>query len=311
MVLSVGLVGLIGCVGGCAPHDPVVGTGARPVINGTPTMAGQYPAVGALVVDLQPTCSGTLITPNAVLTAAHCLDPLFIGDSIPGFTRVLDANLVGPADVTAGAMAIQHPDFDLESEMEPSLGQWNDIGVLILSADVPGAELAILPDPAEAMELLPGISLDLVGYGLTSNDSFDVGVKHHGSAKLVQAVQHELFISEPGEQQNCNGDSGGPAFAELSGGTRIVGTVSRAPDTNPVCDHGGIDTRVDAYLDWIHLLVEVPCGGLEVPCSVDCVGDDCDGEGGGCGCRSGSGGAPAIGLVLLALIAVTKRRRRV
>lgn len=302
MVLA---VALLGCVA-----DPVVGTSGRPVINGVPTPAGQYPAVGALVVDFQPACSGTLIAPNAVLTAAHCLDPLFIGDSIPGFTLVLDANLVGAADVTAGTMAIRHPDFDLLSEMEPTLGQWNDIGVLILGADVPNAELAILPDPTEAMELVPGIALDLVGYGLTSNDTFDFGVKHHGTAKLVQAVQHELFISEPGEQQNCNGDSGGPAFAALSGGTRIVGTVSRSPDTDPVCDHGGIDTRVDAYLDWIHSLVEVPCGGLEVPCG-DCVGDDCDGEdGGGCGCRGGSDGAPAIGLVLLALIAVTKRRRR-
>lgn len=292
----------IGCVA-----DPEVGTSARPVIDGIPTAEGQYPAVGALVVDQQPMCSGTLIAPNAVLTAAHCLDPLFVGDAIPGFTRALDANQVRVTDVVDGLTAIQHPRFELQADMDPSLGRWDDIGVLILAADVLDAEVAVLPTPDEAAALEPGFVLELVGYGLTSNEVFEAGVKHHGSGTLLQVGEHELFISEPGEQQNCNGDSGGPAFASLFGAVRIVGTVSRSPDTNPTCDHGGIDTRVDAYLSWIHSLVEVPCGGLEEPCEA-CTGEDCDDDGGGC--RIGTGNAPGMVILLLALISVLARRRR-
>ncbi len=273
-------------VAACA--EPDVALTHQPVIGGDLTPAGRYPATGALMTDLGdgpvPTCSGTLIGPRAVLTAAHCLDPELIGNAIPGFTLALDANAAGAEEIVAGAALHEHPSFDLGADITDGIGHWYDIGVLELAADAPTHDYEILPSPDEATALADVNQVGLVGYGLTSNDAYEVGVKHDGTADLVNVGDWELFIAQPGQQQNCNGDSGGPAFADLDGQRRIVGTVSRSPDSNTVCDHGGIDTRVNAYLDWIHQNADVPCGGLKAPCS--------DSPGGG-GCNS----TPPTGLL--------------
>lgn len=285
---------------------PEVGHSERPVINGTPTPAGMFPATGALMADLggglEPSCTGTLIAPRAVLTAGHCVDAFFTGGQTPSFTLEADANNAPAASIVAGASHHPHPDFDIQADLPDGVTQWNDIAVLLLAADVPGAEIAILPTPEESEALAPGASLDLVGYGLTSADGFAVGVKHHGNGDLRELGTHELLISEPGQQQNCNGDSGGPALVDLGAGPRIIGVVSRSPDQDPTCDHGGIDTRVDAYLEWIHSLVEVECGGLMGPCETEA-------EGGGC-CSTGRGGELPGALVLVGAVAVLLARRR-
>ncbi len=294
-----------------------------PVIGGELTPEGLYPATGALITGGQPTCTGTLISPTVVLTAAHCVDPLFIGDEVPGFTLENDANNATASQIVSGEDTRQHPDFSLQSDPGPGVGKWFDVGLLILSDPITSVDYAIMPSVEEATDgLASGMDVEIVGYGLTSTTGFDVGVKFHGLADLVEVGSHELFIAEPGQQQNCNGDSGGPAFVDIDGQQRLVGTVSRAPDSDPTCDHGGIDTRVDPYLEWIHSQVDLPCGtGLSDPCETDPDAGSDDGpdgggpgadgiEGGGC-CSvagDGPGGSALLGLLVLALVFLIRRR---
>jgi hypothetical protein len=289
------------------------------VIGGDLTPDGLYPATGALITGGQPSCTGTLISPTVVLTAAHCVDPLFIGGEVPGFTLQNDANSATGAAVVAGEATRQHPDFDLQSNPGPGIGQWYDVGLLILAEPITSVDYAIMPGIDEANAgMAAGMDVEIVGYGLTSTTGFAVGVKHHGLADLVEVGSHELFIAEPGQQQNCNGDSGGPAFVDIDGEERLVGIVSRSPDENPTCDHGGIDTRVDPYLPWIHEQVELPCGtGLSDACPEPDAGPDegpdgggpgADGEDGG-GCCSVGGDSPG-GSALLALLVLVLTTRR-
>ncbi|HLU68447.1 MAG TPA: trypsin-like serine protease [Kofleriaceae bacterium] len=316
------------------PGAPRTGAGSGAVINGEVAQDGQFPATGALVVDydgdFQPTCTGTLIAENVVLTAAHCVDDVFLDGEVPGFTLVIDANAVTAADVYPGASKHKHPQFDLFNTPEPGVGIWYDIGLLILAEPVTGVTPELLPTPEQADATLQvDAQVDLVGYGYTDQEAGEFGVKAVGRASLVEVGSHEIWIAKPGEQQNCNGDSGGPAYLEPEGGgRRIFGVVSRSPDDNATCDHGGIDTRVDPYLPWIEEVLAGSDAGLPGPpdaappppdaaaepdAGSDAgigAGGDGDEGGGGCGCRTGGpGGAASSGLLVLLCAGIAQRMR--
>lgn len=308
-----------GCVVEEAP-----GVERRPVINGTPTPEGMYPATGALILDGQAACTGTLIEPDVVLTAAHCVHDFLTNGSVPGFTLVHDARQVNPADVVPGIAAHAHEGFDLFGQPEPGVQQWHDIGLLVLAEPIPDVVPERLPSIAEAdSTLVPGAEVEIVGYGVTEQVTFSYGVKTHGVATLVEVGAGELLIAEPGEQQNCNGDSGGPAYLELDDGSRrVFGVVSRSPDDDTNCDHGGIDTRVDVYLDWIDSKLGGGGGdagptdaGPEPDAGAPDAGDDAgiggdeDDDDAGCGCRAGKSPDGGLGGLLLVLLVAARVRR--
>ncbi len=291
------------CAGGCA--SPELGTRADQVIGGAATPEGVYPGVGALLYDLgdgpEAGCTGTLIAPTVVLTAAHCVDPQLGGDALLAFTLAHDTVRAPPAMV-AIERKVQHAQFSLDNQLEPGLGQWFDIGLVFLATPITEVAPVLLPRPDHAPDVVVDLDLAIVGYGRTSNASGAVGVKHDATTKLVSLNAWELQVAGGGGQpQNCHGDSGGPALAELDG-ARVVGVVSRSFDLSQTCLAGGTDTRVDAYLTWMFEedLPGVPCGSGLAP--------GCEDEG---GC-SASGRTPAapLALAVVALWALSARRRR-
>ncbi|HVV86107.1 MAG TPA: trypsin-like serine protease [Kofleriaceae bacterium] len=313
-VLGVGgLVGLGGLgLGACTEPYPDVGARADEVIGGQVTPDGMYPGVGGLLYDLgegpQLGCTGTLISPTVVLTAAHCVDPQLGGDELVGFTFAHDTVTAPPPMITVDHK-VRHEQFDLQADIPPGLGHWYDIGLVFLAQPVTDVAPVKLPRPTDKPSLVADADLTIVGYGRTSNETGDVGVMHDAATKLVSLGDFELQVAGGnGQPQNCNGDSGGPALVELDG-TRTVGIVSRSFDGMPNCLNGGVDTRVDAYLDWITAqgVTDLPCGsGNAAACK-----DDDDGDDGGC--CSTSRHAPGGSILLAGLVAgglVRRRRRR-
>ena len=310
-------------LGGCVVDDSM-STTTQSVIGGTVTQAGVYPATGALIAEVQGQfivfCTGTLIAPDAVATAAHCLiAPPEIGDFMPSFTLALNANNVTTAQLFRGREKHSHPQFDENGPGTGSLSREYDIGIVLLTQPVPGVAPAYLPTAAEAATLVQGMPLEITGYGQTNAaNQNSVGVKYNATTTLSEVGQYEIGVGTPGAAQNCHGDSGGPAYMHVGSGLRMIGIVSRGyTGGEDTCDKGGIDTRTDVYRSWLGMYTTLPD-----PPSEPTPPDDDTGSGSGSGSGPGSGsdqpppgesggcnaGHRTSGLALLALLLIRRRR---
>jgi secreted trypsin-like serine protease len=283
-VLLVAIAGASGCAPG-SMHD--TGTFEQQIIGGETAEPGEFPATGALVRGLRFTCTATLIAPDVVVTAAHCLG----GDGWGDFGFTLEEDLTKDVSNVVPAMIThQYPDFR-DSESFPEMARKNDVGVVILEEPILGVPIERLDSDDDPIDLATGTELQLCGYG---RDSWSIaktaGRKRDADVVVDLANYWELQTLESGPQP-CRGDSGGPVFAETPYGRRLVGIVSRAIGDSHKCDSGAIYTRVAQYSDWIREAAQ----DREEGCAV--------------GSRTGSSAA-TWSIALLAVVLAHRRRRR-
>ena len=226
-------------------------TRSSAIVGGAPSEPSAFPATGMLVVQSGPQsglmCTATLIAPDVALTAAHCLKPPRFGGF--GFTLDPDAS-DGTAEVVPVLLYHQHPAFDDSVDKFLDLGARNDIGIIILSRPI----LDVMPEQidrsASGPVVDPGSQLALCGYGRVQWDLTAPAIKRDAHV-VVDRAQDREFSTTAVDPQPCNGDSGGPLFADTPTGRRIVGVVSRAMGPSVMCDTGAIITRVGPYAKWI------------------------------------------------------------
>lgn len=214
----------------CVDAEPI-GQRAEAIVAGNVTAAD--PAIVALTeADGRVVCSGTLISPHVVLTAAHCgID----AKTFRSFRAVFGASARAGL-VVALSDARVHPDFDAKTFA-------NDLALLTLRArsEIPPVALA---DKGGAASL-PTAKLRIVGFGISAAMAGDLGTKREGTAR-VDAIAATTFHLAPEPSQPCVGDSGGPALLAAASGELLVGVTSNGDDA---CVKGATETRVDPYVD--------------------------------------------------------------
>lgn len=222
---------------------------SQPIINGTNSIAGQFPTVLGLLLDaygvdpkspnkLNPqcirglgACTGTLIREDVILTASHCVvnllkslpDPTCQKDPEPP-KYSFEVDLIAAAKamrVTATVKAVAHPMFNPNGTCmgAPTVAQWNDVALVFLRDPIKGVPLQKLARPSDAATLLKeGSKVAVVGYGKSKiDDDTSAGTQRFGTATLVKVGANEIQAGQLGEQQACQGDSGGPVFANPGG----------------------------------------------------------------------------------------------
>ena len=266
--------------GACLASGPVPGPGPSEVdheppgpliYGGDAVEPGAWPAVVA--VRTNKLCTGTLVAPNLVLTAAHCFDPAPPGDVQISFGDDL-ANGMQVVSSEWGS----HPDFCLPSECGEDL---HDFAWVRLPGNVAIDPIPPVTDQAEFDELMQ-VGNDLVFAGFGEDENGVVGFKRQVDASLTSFNESGREFRAGGEgSDTCLGDSGGPALVELAGGGwRLAGVISRGGE----CGLGGIYGVPLPELCWLRDdsgvdLLPKGCG------QCDCVELAGEAISEGCGCE--------------------------
>ncbi len=238
-------------------------------------------------------CTGTRVSPTAVLTAAHCLDAS--AGPAPAQVWVVSAPALSDAttaDTVAATGWEPHPDAD------PLTGA-ADLAV-VTHPTVAGPVAAIDLTPLTAAHL--DAELLLVGYGGTAEaDPNDDPSRRAATVPLYDLDAALLYTWTPAANA-CAGDSGGPLFRRRADGElAIVGLVSFTSG----CEGGGLGgPRVAPAAAWLAELVpEVRLLAAEAPTDTGDTPPPDD-----CGCAH-TGALPAAG-TLAAWVAMCRRKRR-
>jgi hypothetical protein len=190
--------------------------------------------VVALMQGTNVVCTGTLVAPRVLVTAAHCVQSDIWPDAFFGAVPGQGGARIALADVR------RHPAFDPATLA-------NDVAVAVLAEPPP---LGATPWPMPAPPLdgsAQGLALRLVGFGRTSPTDTSPPRKRSGAATLTSLLATEIQFA-PSPSQTCDGDSGGPAFATVGGVEFLVGVTSSG---DPMCSQQARDMRSDAYTAFI------------------------------------------------------------
>jgi V8-like Glu-specific endopeptidase len=305
---SLGLLALIGDADAApvGPDEPGlrdVPPPPSPIVGGEPTEPGEFDGVVAVVAG-SGLCTGTVVAPRLVLTAAHCLAGLRQDTEV----EVYFGQEINAADKVAATDYGVHPMFCPDCKEDIF-----DYGYVVIASDftVPGGFLVPITTQEEWDEaMVSGREVTLVGYGEDPEIEAlnkGIGVKRQVTTTIRRFSDRGLEFYAGGMQQDsCNGDSGGPAFIRVgSGALRLAGITSRG--SNPCGDGGYYGTPYPA-LCWVRDETGVDLIGPA--CSAcDCLHIATHDDDEGCSVARPRGGDEPVAFSLLVVLATLQRWR--
>ena len=183
--------------------------------------------------DAEFICSGTLISSNIILTAAHCTD----FENFKFFVKIKTVALMQEAPFYA-ATPWTGTRYDPGSKVKPPEG---DIGLLRINTNITGVNFPSLANALIGKKINSKTSLILMGWGYDQNKKLADTLRFSkvrlqdarsqrdwsGYFNIKTMISAGKYIKDEKKWSgSCNGDSGGPLLAKLGGLTYVVGVTS-------------------------------------------------------------------------------------
>lgn len=247
--------------------------------------------VAIIDTEFNSICTGSILSENLILTAAHCVDDVehvnlhvvfaTNADEVMG-SREPDVKTQYTRRVTK---MVVHEDYNPEEQNEENPYDFSDIAILKIKGTIPeGFKPVNLV--RNSFDLKRGMNTTLVGYGVSEVqtepidpkkvknlheaieygevicddnlqdclkvDMFGDGILRVGHAPIEGFTKSEIRLDER-EGGTCMGDSGGPAYIEKKNELFLFGITSRG---SALCDAVGVYTSVPYHLKWIEKTIQ-------------------------------------------------------
>ena len=194
---------------------------SKAIYNGTSAIGTEHVVKITLAGGV---CSGGLVTPQIVATAAHCVVSYGVTTSVSNIKVYAPGVNTSETSNTAGVLKIIHPSTfrNATSYTDP-----NDIAFLVLDRTFDGSNNLTLANYEMTRSIVnSGTAINIFGYGATVTGGYATNIPYRISVKAISQVRlsgyqgyERTYINYQNDYQGatCPGDSGGPAVAKYLG----------------------------------------------------------------------------------------------